>query len=550
MLLLAFAAGTVMAGFGNGISTDMLRKAGELLGFTFSESQYEIMMPPVRVHMQSAEALRAFELDNNVPPALTYSPLVGTYYIPEEEGPVEWDIPQDVIFPENIKELAFYSIPELASLLRGGQITSVELTGFFLDRLDAYGDTLECVITLTRERAMERARKADAELAEGRYRGILHGIPYGVKDLIAVEGYLTTWGAMPYRDQHIDHTAGVVRKLDEAGAVLVAKLSLGALAMGDVWYGGMTRNPWNLEQGSSGSSAGSAAAVAAGLVPFALGSETLGSIVSPASRCGVSGLRPSWGRVSRDGVMALSWTMDKIGPMARSAEDLAIVFDAIRGTDGTDPDLKKAGFSYCPDIDLSNLTVGYIADLFEKEYTGKDLDSNVLADLQAMGVNLIPVEWQFHLPVNALRVILYAEAAAAFDDLTVSGRDSLLVNQSIHAWPNFFRAARFIPAVEYINANRVRQLLVKEVNDLMQYYDVIVTPSFGGNQLLVTNLTGHPCVVVPNGFTASGAPASISFIGPLYGEAKMLALASQWQNLSKHHLNRPPFFDPSEGSEH
>ncbi len=545
MLLLAFASGFVFAGLGNGINLEMLRKAGELFGFSFSQSQYETMMPSVRVHMQSADALRSFELANDIPPAWSFSPLAGNYSVPKEEGLLEWDIPGDVELPENHDELAFYSIAELASLIKGGHISSVELTEFFLARLEKYGDTLECVVTITRGRALEMARIVDQEIAEGNYRGILHGIPYGVKDLISVEGYPTTWGAMPYRDQQIDHTASVVQKLDDAGAVLAAKLTLGSLAMGDVWYDGKTRNPWNLQQGSSGSSAGSAAAVSAGLLPFALGSETLGSIVSPATRCGVSGLRPGWGRVSRDGAMALSWTMDKIGPMARSAEDLAVVFDAIRGTDGKDHNLIEAGFSYDRDIDLSEITVGYIADLFQDDYTGQDLDSQVLADLQGLGVNLIPVEWRFNLPVNALRVILYAEAAAAFDELTVSGRDSLLVNQSIHAWPNLLRAARFIPAVEYVNANRVRQLLVEEVNDMMQYYDVIVTPSFGGNQLLVTNLTGHPCVVVPNGFLESGTPSSISFIGPLFGEGKILALASQWQEFTNHHLQRPPFFDPN-----
>ncbi len=315
-----------------------------------------------------------------------------------------------------------------------------------------------------------------------------------------------------------------MQKLDEAGAVLVAKLSLGALAMGDLWFDGHTRNPWNPEQGSSGSSAGSAAAVSAGLLPFALGSETLGSIVSPSTRCGVTGLRPSWGRVSRDGAMTLSWTMDKIGPITRSAHDAAIVFDAIHGPDGKDNTLIQAGFNYDSEVDVSSLRVGYIEQLFDEDYTGKDFDSQVLADLQAMGVDLQPVDWQFALPVNALRIILYAESAAAFDELTVSGRDSLLQNQSPNAWPNFFRAARFIPAVEYINASRVRQMLVREVNALMTQYDVIVTPSFGGNQLLVTNLTGHPCVVMPNGITEAGTPSSITFLAPLFQEANLLRL--------------------------
>lgn len=545
LIMLAFTAGVAMAKLGNGINIDMLRNAGKLLGFSFADEQYEYMMPSVRVHMQSAEALREAGLDNHVPPAWSFSPLIGEYEIPEQEGPAAWVIPDDVRMPDKIDELAFYSIPELASLIHSMQISSEELTLFFLNRLKQYNDTLESVVTYTRDRALESARRADAELAEGKSRGILHGIPFGVKDLLAVSDYPTTWGAMPYRDQYIDHTASVVSQLDEAGAVLVAKMSLGALAMGDVWFDGNTRNPWNLEQGSSGSSAGSAAAVSAGLLPFALGSETLGSIVSPATRCGVTGLRPSWGRISRDGAMALSWTMDKLGPLARSAGDAAIVFDAIHGPDGLDNSLIEAGFSFDPEVNLEELRVGYIEAFFQDDYTGKGNDSQVLEDLQSMGVELIPVEWRFNLPVNALRIILHAEAAAAFDELTTKGLDSLLVNQDIHAWPNFFRAARFIPAVEYINANRVRHKLTREVNELMKHYDVIITPTFGGNQLLVTNLTGHPCVVMPNGMSDAGTPTSISFIGPLFNEDKLLALAAKWQEYSEHHLERPPFFDPA-----
>ncbi len=549
MIILAFFGGIVFAGSGNGINIDMLRQAGKLLGFSFSQEQLEIMMPSVRVHMQSAEALRDMELDNDVPPAWSFSPLYGEYEIPEDEGKTAWSIPRDVSLPENVDELAFYSITELASLIHQQKISSEELTLFFLERLARYDDTLQTIVSLTRERALEQARDADALLAAGKSRGILHGIPYGVKDLLAVEGYPTTWGAEPFRDQHIEQTASVVQKLDKAGAVLVAKLSLGALAMGDVWFDGQTRNPWNLEQGSSGSSAGSAAAVSAGLLPFALGSETLGSIVSPSTRCGVTGLRPSWGRVSRDGAMTLSWTMDKIGPMTRSAHDAAIVFDAIRGPDGKDDNLIEAGFYYDDEVDVSSLRVGYIAKYFDEDYAGRSLDSQVLADLRAMDVDLQPVDWQFTLPVNALRIILYAEAAAAFDELTVSGRDSLLLNQSVNAWPNFFRAARFIPAVEYINANRVRQMLVREVNALMTQYDVIVTPSFGGNQLLVTNLTGHPCVVMPNGINETGSPSSITFIAPLFQEANLLALAAKWQEASNHHIVRPPLFDPIQQEE-
>ncbi len=544
-LAVAFFSGFAAANLDEDIGIDIVRKAGRLLGFSFSQNQLEVMMPSIRVHMQSAEALREASVDNAVPPALVFDPVLPGVEIPAKGPESRWIIPDGEEMPENKDLLAFYSIPRLASLLRNKQVTSEELTMFFLDRLQKYGDTLECVVTLTRDRALSHARRADAEIAAGQYRGPLHGIPYGVKDLLSVKGYPTNWGAMPYKDQQFGHTATVVKRLDDAGAVLVAKLTLGALAMGDIWYGGKTRNPWNLEQGSSGSSAGSAATVAAGLLPFAIGTETLGSIISPSTRCGVTGLRPTFGRVSRTGAMALSWSMDKIGPMTRSAEEAAMVFDAIYGPDGKDKSLVDAGFFYEQNRNISNFRVGYISAFFEDDHRGKDPDNQVLADLRNMGFELHAVDWQFHLPVNALRIILHAEAAAAFDELTTTGRDSLLVNQSVNAWPNFFRAARFIPAVEYINANRIRYQLMEEVNELMAGYDVIITPSFGGNQLLVTNLTGHPCLVVPNGFSETGTPQSISFIGNIFQEDKIIALASAWQKNTDHHKQRPPFFDPS-----
>ncbi len=543
LLILAFLAGFSIAKVED-ISLGTVREAGRLLGFSFSQAELENMMPSVRMHRQAGEAISDARLDNSVTSALEFDPLPRGFELPVQKGDIPWELPEDVFLPENPDELAYYSIPELAALLKNREITSEELTLFFLNRLEEHGETLEGVVTITRDRALQQARKADREIAAGNYRGPLHGIPYGVKDLLAVEGYPTTWGAMPFKDQVIDYTASVVEQLDEAGAVLTAKLTMGALAMGDVWFGGKTRNPWNLEDGSSGSSAGSAAAVSAGLLPFALGTETLGSIVSPSTRCGVTGLRPTYGRVSRDGAMALSWSMDKIGPLARSAEECAMVLEVINGPDGKDRSLVDAGFNYDPDLKVTDLRVGYIAAFFEQEYPGVEADNQVLTDLSNMGVELKEVEWGFQLPVNALRIILYAESAAAFDELTVSGRDSLLVNQAMNAWPNLFRGARFIPAVDYINANRVRSLLVEEVNELMKDYDVVVTPSYGGNQLLVTNLTGHPAIAAPNGFTEGGSPLSITFLGQLYGEGKVVSLVKAWQEYSGHHAKRPPLFDP------
>ena len=446
----------------------------------------------------------------------------------------------------DLEEAAFWPVTKLAELIRTRQVTSLELTRMYLDRLKRYGPTLECTITLTEERALEQARRADEEIAAGRYRGPLHGIPWGVKDLLAVKGYPTTWGAEPYVDQVIDMDAAAVRRLDEAGAVLVAKLTVGALAMGDVWYGGKTRNPWNLEQGSSGSSAGSAAATVAGLVGFSLGTETLGSIVSPSTRCGATGLRPTFGRVSRHGAMALSWSMDKIGPICRSVEDCALVFDAIHGADEHDPSSRDAPFVWDANIDVRGLRIGYLKSGFDDEPESEParewrrMDREVLDVLRSLGVELIPFELPGDLPVGALRLILHAECAAAFDDLTRSGRDRMMEERS--SWPNTFRQARFIPAVEYIQANRARTLVMAALDEAMRDIDVFVTPSYAGDVLLMTNLTGQPAVVLPNGFRADGTPVSISFIGNLWGEAETLAVAKAYQDATEFHLRRPPAF--------
>jgi len=411
----------------------------------------------------------------------------------------------------------------------------------YLERLKKHGPTLECVITLTEETALAQAKRADNEIAAGKYRGSLHGIPYGAKDLLAVKGYKTTWGAAPFKYQVIDVDATVVKKLEEAGAVLVAKLTLGALAWGDVWYGGMTRNPWNPEQGSSGSSAGSAPATSAGLVSFAIGTETWGSIVSPSTRCGTTGLRPTFGQVSRTGAMALSWSMDKIGPICRTVEDCAIVFDVIRGPDGLDQSVVDLPFVYRSDVDLGNLKIGYTEELFESDYENKAADAETLAKLRALGADLIPIELSEY-PVSSLAFVLSAEAAAAFDELTRSGDDDLLVRQIKNAWPNVFRSSRFIPAVEYIQANRVRYMMIQEMEKKLAEIDVYVAPSFGGNNLLMTNLTGHPCVVLPNGFDEKGSPVSISFTGRLFREGTLLAVAKAYQDATDFHQRHPEGF--------
>ena len=485
--------------------------------------------------------IRAYELPNSTPPALQFNPIPYGFSIPGPTPKISWEIPTGVSKPSREPDLAFMSIPQLASLIRSGEISCLALTEFYLNRLKKYDQQLHCVLTLTESYAIEQARKMDAELAEGKDRGILHGIPYGAKDLFSFPGYPTTWGAGAYKDQVLDETAGVISKLEEAGAILVAKTTLGALAMGDVWFADTTLNPWNLEEGSSGSSAGSASATAAGLVPFAIGTETWGSIVSPSTRCGATGLRPTYGRVSRSGAMALSWSMDKVGAICRSALDCAIVFDAIRGTDPKDKTVLDAGFTWPGEVDLSKLKIGYFKSAFDSEYEGSDFDRQSLKVLRKMGANLIPVELDNdEIPVAALGLILTAEAAAAFDELTRSNRDTLLVRQHRYAWPNTFRTARYITAVEYIQANRIRHDLIEDFHSRIKEFDVIVTPSFnGGNQLLATNLTGQPVVVVPNGFKDSGSPTSISFLGNLFDEGCILAVAAAYQEATPFNKKRP-----------
>ena len=525
------------------LKADDIISAQKLIVLEFDAAERDSMLDELQDHLNNYNSIREIPIGNTVPPALWFNPLPPGFEPETEQRPLKWGPMNDVRLPENREDLAFYSIRQLAELIRTRTITSEEVTRFFIDRLKKYDPQLHCVISLTEELALEQARRADREISAGQYRGLLHGIPYGAKDLLAVKGYKTTWGAMPYKDQVIDMDATVIRKLEEAGAVLVAKLTLGALAWGDVWYGEKTRNPWNLEQGSSGSSAGSASATSAGLVPFAIGSETWGSIVSPSTRCGTTGLRPTYGRVSRNGAMALSWSMDKLGPITRSVEDCAIVFDAIRGIDEKDPSTIETAFNYQHPLDLTSLRIGYLKEAFEADTLNLETNLATLRTLREMGVELIPVELPDY-PTYAMSIILSAEAAAAFDDLTRSGKDSLLVRQIKNAWPNVFRAARFIPAVEYLQANRLRYMVIQEMHTIMKTVDVYVAPSFGEN-LLLTNLTGHPCVVVPNGFNEEGSPVSISFTGRLFDEATLLSVARQYQDATDFHRKHPPLFSGS-----
>ena len=522
----------------NPFNTEIVGQAQKLYGLDFNESERDSVLENLADAFENYLKMRAVALPNSVPPALLFNPIPVGFQFEKVKKQFKKSPVAKAAAPKDIENLAFAPVGQLAELLRTRRITSLQLTTMYLKRLKKYGPKLECVITLTEELALKQATRADEEIAKGKYRGALHGIPYGVKDLLSVKGYRTTWGSVPYKEQVIDEDATVVKRLEQAGAVLVAKLTMGELAMGDVWYGGRTRNPWNYKQGSSGSSAGSASATAAGLVGFAIGTETLGSIVSPSTRCGVTGLRPTYGRVSRTGAMALSWSMDKIGPICRTVEDCALVFNAIAGPDGIDQTLHDVPFNYDPKVNWQTLRVGYLKMDFDSARGNKAANDSVLAVLKNLGARLIPIELP-KIPVENIRFILSAEAAAAFDELTRSGKDDSMVRQMKGAWPNSFRSSRFIPAVEYIEANRVRYLLIQEMQKLMKDIDVYVAPSFGGSNLLLTNLTGHPCVVLPNGFTKEGTPTSITFTGQLFGEAKLLAAAKAFQDATDYHLRHP-----------
>ena len=572
------------------ITPEILDQAALLAGVSLTADQKKMMLDGLNDLRGSYEAIRALKLPNSVAPAFIFDPLPAGAKIDIEQKTPRWSAAPIALAPPDIEGLAFATVREQAELIRTKKVTSLALTQMYLARLKRYDSKLHFVITLTEDRALAQAKAADAEIAAGKYRGLLHGIPWGAKDLLAVKGYPTTWGAGGFEKQTFDEDAAVVQRLDAAGAVLVAKFTLGALAMGDKWFGGRTRNPWNPNQGSSGSSAGSASAVAAGCVAFAIGSETLGSIASPSTRCGDTGLRPTFGLVPRTGAMALSWTMDKLGPICRSVEDCAIVLNSIYGPDGHDLAARQASFNWDAQADWKSLRIGYLKSDFDpipafkpqepaanetpeekkhretrnaeraagharREYDQK-YDIAALDQLRKMGVNLVPVELP-KLPYGAMTPLLEAEAAAAFDDLTISGRDKLLTEQGPEDWPNTFRIARFYPAVEYIQANRARTLAIRELSKLFEQVDIIVAPT-GGDQLVATNLTGHPALILPNGLRGSdaprppkiddgdnddiggpGTPVSITFLAGHYQDAKLCAFARAYQEATSFHKQHP-----------
>ncbi|MEY3186242.1 MAG: hypothetical protein RL675_61 [Bacteroidota bacterium] len=517
-----------------------IKSGGKLMDIQFTDQEIEMMLADLKDNIMDFKKMHTLLLNNNVGMSIAQRLTPPA----EKQEKIKWQYDKKILMPVNKNELAFYSLKQLGSLLRNKSITSVELTQFFIDRIKKYGDTLQCVVNLTESIAMEQAAKADEDFKKGIDKGPLQGIPYGLKDLFAVKSTKTTWGAQPYKEQRIEEDAYVYTRLKEAGAVLVAKFTLGALAMGDYWFGGRTKNPWNLNFGSSGSSAGSASATVAGLIPFAIGTETHGSIISPSSTCGATGLRPTFGSVSRSGAMTLSWSLDKVGPICRSAEDAATVFSFIHGTDGNDLSAVNRTFNLSNKRGVKDLKIAYAKNHFERLDTATSQEWGVIKALREQGITISPMilpdtdVYKFDL----IGLVIGAEAAAAFDEFTRIGLDDQMTRQTRLDWPNYIRVSRLIPAVEYVNANRHRSILMQKMNEAMEPWDVIITPSFGNRQLAITNLTGHPALCMPIGFSKQGIPNSITFISNLFREEELVKLGSYFQSVTEHDEKHPERF--------
>jgi Asp-tRNA(Asn)/Glu-tRNA(Gln) amidotransferase A subunit family amidase len=528
------------------VTKEMLRAAATVAGVEFTEEQLDRVLVGVNQNLEKYRELRKVPLDNSVAPPLYFNPIVAGTKLDRTRRGFQIGAAPRVTRPRNLEEAAFWSVTQLGELIRTKQARSVELTEMYLGRLKKFNPKLYCAVTITEELAMRQAREADQEIAAGRYRGPLHGIPYGVKDLAAAKGYPTTWGAAPFKNRTIDLDATVVSRLKTAGAVLLAKLATGELALDDLWFGGQTKNPWDLSMGSQGSSAGPASATAAGLVGFSIGTETGGSIVEPSGICGVTGLRPTFGRVSRYGVMALSWSLDKIGPMCRSVDDCALVLNAIQGPDDYDFSVVDVPFNWDANLDIGKLRVGYLQAAFSNTHQTPKVDANdraALEKIRSLGVKLVPIELPEHADLD-IGTIIYGEGNAALRD-PVETQPQHLVRQDRVTNQN---ALRLLPAVEYLNANRIRTLLMQEMARVLQEIDVYLVPfdysDYTPNPVAslntsVTNLTGHPCALLPHGFNEKGNPTSLTFIGKLFGEAEMLALARAYQNATDWHLKHP-----------
>ncbi len=524
-------------------SKNDIRQAQKLTGLHFADKHLDVMHDYLERNLRGYDSLRAYPIDYSVSPALIFNPLPQGFNLPNNALSCEYESDITISIPDNPSAIAFATIPELAHLIKTRQITSVQLTKIYLERIKKYDGILQSVITLMEDDALAQARKMDEELAQGKYRGPLHGIPYGIKDLAAVEGYPTTWGAVPFKDQVIHHTATIVKKMEASGAVLLAKLVSGALARGDVWFGGKTVCPWDTTQGASGSSAGSGAATSAGLVGFSIGTETMGSITSPSHRNGVTGLRPTYGRVSRDGFMSLSWSMDKVGPICRSAEGCAMVFQEISGKDPLDVTTYDVPFCYDVSSNVQNFKIGYLKSDFDEDTTSNGTNNIFLLDLlEENGWVMTPDSLPQDFPFLTFDIILRSEAGAFFDEITRNGKIDDMVQQDGRSRANSLRQSRFIPAVEYLQANRHRKLLIEKMHQLMSKYDVILSPTFGTRQLVITNLTGHPVITIPTGIDDKGHPSSITLIGNLFEEDKILRVAHAIQEMTDFDDKHPPMF--------
>ena len=547
------------------ITQPMLRDALALCGLSFDDKDQQSMLQAVNQNLARYEEVRQLHIPNDIAPPFYFSPIVPGMKVNRTRHPFHYSSPR-VRRPANLEDAAFWPVTQLAQLIRTRQVTSVQLTEMYLARLHRYNDRLNCVVTFLDDVALAQARQADAEIAAGKHKGPLHGIPWGAKDIIAVKGYKTTWGSGAYKDQVIDEDASLVEMLRDAGAVLLAKVTSGELAQGDRWFGGQTRNPWNPAEGSSGSSAGPASATAAGLVGFAIGSETSGSILSPSARCGVTGLRPTFGRVSRNGVMALSWTQDRLGPLCRYAEDCALVMNTISRPDDRDLSVSDIPFNWNPRFDIRTLRVGYLKDAFDetRDPVAKANDEKTLAQVQALGVKLVPVT----VPDGATDTGSFnVESAVFFDELVRSGRDKQMTNPDR---ANGFRSSRLIPAVEYLQSQRARTMMMMKLAEATADVDVYLVPANSGGggggrgrggpgaapnpntgaqgatrrHFAMANSAGYPATSVPNGFTNSGTPTAITFYARPFGETGLLALTKTWQDVSGFHLKHPNIDNP------
>jgi len=535
---------TAVAQDADEITVEMLRQAERLAGFELSDEAREALLAELASNRDGYLDVRGISMDQDVPPSLVFHPVPPGYEVIEPARPPFPMEAAGVVRPDTDGELALLSVMELAALIRERAVSSVELTNLYLDRLKRYGSRLECVVETTEDIAYRQAEQADQELSEGIYRGVLHGIPWGAKDLISVKGTRTTWGAAPFRDRVIDSDATVYKRLSDAGAVLVAKLATTALAGGNSeWFGGETKNPWDITRPTSGSSGGPAAASAAGLVAFSIGTETYGSIINPSSNCGLTGHRPTFGMVSRHGVMPLSWSLDKVGPICRTAEDCAAVLHAIAGPDGFDLSVLDRPFRWDPNFDVTGMRVGYLTNAFEGAVQGRDADETRrlavrrrvdiagIETLRDLGVELVPLELPASIRNDHIRIIHHTEGAAMFEDMVLDGTiDEIPNNRRM-----LFRARRFVPAVDYLQANRARTILMQEMNEVLKDVELYVAP---GSATGLTNHTGHPALTLQHGFV-DRIPVGLKFIGKLFSDAKMLGLAKRFQSVTDYHRQHP-----------